>query len=84
METACTLYKTLNEAQIDCLLDDRAVSPGFKFKDADLLGMPLQVVIGKQWTDNRKIEFKERKTGEQSYSSMDDFLQTTQSILNRL
>ncbi|MDE3058996.1 MAG: proline--tRNA ligase, partial [Bacteroidota bacterium] len=44
--------------------DDRtSVSAGFKFKDADLLGMPLQVLVGERNMKNHKVELKERATG---------------------
>lgn len=46
MQTANQIYDQLNEAGIDVLLDDRDQRPGFKFKDADLIGLPLRVTIG--------------------------------------
>ncbi len=58
------LYEDLQASLIDCLYDDRTdVSPGFKFKDADLLGMPLQVIAGEKNVANGKIEIKVRATG---------------------
>ena len=46
------------------LYDDRTnVTPGFKFNDADLLGMPLQVVVGDKNLKNGQIELKDRGTG---------------------
>lgn len=56
------LYDRLHTAGIDCLLDDRDERPGFKFKDADLLGMPLRINIGRRGFDNNSIELVERKT----------------------
>ena len=58
------LHDELKINQIDVIVDDRKVSPGFKFKDADLLGMPYQVIIGENWVKNQEIELKERKTGQ--------------------
>ncbi len=46
MQTANQIYEQLNEAGIDVLLDDRDQRPGFKFKDADLIGLPLRITIG--------------------------------------
>ncbi|MBI4546347.1 MAG: proline--tRNA ligase [Ignavibacteriae bacterium] len=64
VSTAEHLYEKFQEALIDVLYDDRDdVSPGFKFKDADLLGMPLQVIVGKKNVDSGKVEVKERETG---------------------
>ena len=58
------LYTALNEAKVSVLYDDRAnVTAGFKFNDADLLGMPLQVVVGEKNLKNNMIEFKERASG---------------------
>jgi prolyl-tRNA synthetase len=64
VEAAEGLYASLNQAGMEVLFDDRKdVSPGFKFKDADLLGMPYQVIIGEKNLAAGNIEIKERKTG---------------------
>ena len=47
----------------EVLLDDRTVSPGIKFKDAELLGMPLIVVVGRGWADGT-VELRDRFSGE--------------------
>ena len=57
---ALELYTTLKQQKIDVLLDDRTISAGVKFKDADLIGFPLQVVIGKQFTETGNFEYKHR------------------------
>ena len=58
------LYRMLTETHISVLYDDRTnVTPGFKFNDADLLGMPLQVIVGEKNLKNNQIELKERLTG---------------------
>ncbi|SHH33735.1 proline--tRNA ligase [Thermosipho atlanticus] len=56
------LYKYLLEQGVDVLIDDREVSPGVKFKDADLIGFPLRVTVGRAFK-NGKVEIKKR-TGE--------------------
>ncbi len=59
------LYAELRRQGISVLFDDRTdASAGFKFKDADLLGMPLQVIVGEKNLKNGLIELKERRTGE--------------------
>src|SRR3990170_4349202 len=64
VSAAESLYKKLGESLIDVLYDDRRdVSPGFKFKDADLLGMPLQIIAGEKNIVSGKIEIKDRRTG---------------------
>jgi prolyl-tRNA synthetase len=58
------LYNSLQSKGLSVLFDDRtSVSAGFKFKDADLLGMPLQVVVGERNMKNQEVELKERATG---------------------
>lgn len=58
------IYSKLSHQGISVLYDDRTdVSPGFKFKDADLLGMPLQVIVGEKNLKNKEIELKDRNTG---------------------
>jgi len=64
VSVAESLYEKMGESLIDVLYDDRKdVSPGFKFKDADLLGMPLQVIAGEKNIAAGKIEIKDRRTG---------------------
>lgn len=56
--------KTAGELQargLDAFIDDRDERPGVKFKDADLLGMPVRVVIGKKGLDNNEVEVVERR-----------------------
>jgi prolyl-tRNA synthetase len=56
------LYKELRASGIDCLMDDRVERPGVKFKDADLLGMPLRVNIGARGLTAGELELVERAT----------------------
>ncbi len=64
IETAEKIYTDLEKSGIDVLFDDRKnVSPGFKFKDADLIGIPIQVIVGEKNVVNNKVEIKERTNG---------------------
>ncbi len=63
LSKAYNMYEDLHSNGIDCYLDDRNESPGFKFKDADLLGVPIQVILGKRFLSEGIIEIKERGTG---------------------
>lgn len=63
VQMAQKLYDELNEAGIETLLDDRAERAGVKFKDADLIGIPVRVVVGKKCGDGI-VEYKERRAGE--------------------
>ncbi len=58
------LYKMFTDAGIEVLLDDRDLSPGVKFKDADLIGIPFRVVVSKKTLSAGEFEVKVRKTGE--------------------
>ncbi|MBS4028385.1 MAG: proline--tRNA ligase [Ignavibacteriales bacterium] len=61
------LYEQLTSEKIEVIFDDRVgVSPGFKFKDADLLGMPLQLIVGDRNLKQGNVEIKIRKTGERT------------------
>ena len=54
------LYQQLTDAGVEVLLDDRDERPGVKFKDADLIGIPLRIVIGDKGLANGEVEFKPR------------------------
>ena len=55
------LYESLKNSGLDVLLDDREVSGGFKFKDADLIGIPLRITVGRN-LKNGKVEMKLRNS----------------------
>lgn len=67
VECATEIYQQLVTAGIDVLYDDRQERPGVKFKDADLIGYPARVVIGKKAITEGLIEIKWRSTGEVDY-----------------
>jgi len=58
------IYADLQQDGYEVLFDDRDAAAGFKFNDADLLGMPVQIVIGEKKLKDSKCELKIRKTGE--------------------
>jgi len=64
VSSAEKIYNELRNAGYEVLFDDRDAAAGFKFNDADLLGMPVQVVIGEKKLKDNKCEVKNRKTGE--------------------
>jgi len=57
------IYFRLIEEGVEVLLDDRDERPGFKFKDADLIGIPLRIVVGGKNLAEGKVELKERRGG---------------------
>lgn len=71
------LYTDLHEKGIDVLWDDRAQSPGAKFADADLMGMPLRLVISEKSLANDEIEWKERAHADVQMISVEDILDMT-------
>ncbi|MFH1689509.1 MAG: proline--tRNA ligase [Candidatus Eisenbacteria bacterium] len=78
------LYAELGAAGIDVLLDDRDDSAGVKFKDADLIGMPLRVTIGDRGLKSGVVEARIRKTGEVTEVPVDDATQGILRILETL
>lgn len=71
-DTCEKIYNDLSTQKIDVLFDDRDAAAGFKFNDADLLGMPLQIVIGEKKLKDNKCEVKIRETGERFEVELDD------------
>jgi prolyl-tRNA synthetase len=63
-ETAEQIYKDLLDQQVEVLFDDREETPGVKFKDADLLGIPLRITLGDKNLKKGLVEIKTRKTGD--------------------
>ena len=61
--TATALYESLMAGGVDVLFDDRDERPGAKFKDADLLGVPLRVTIGEKGLADGIVELRDRRTG---------------------
>ena len=65
MEVAESLYKQFKDAGLEPLIDDRDERPGVKFKDAELIGIPFRITVGKT-IEQGLVEFKVRQTGEMS------------------
>ncbi len=81
MEIAEKIYHDLLNKGVDVLFDDRDERPGVKFKDSDLMGIPIRIVIGKHATEGN-IEFKERINTESIIMKIEDSLIRTLEILN--
>ncbi|HYT30321.1 MAG TPA: proline--tRNA ligase [Actinomycetota bacterium] len=71
VEAAEGLYAGLRDAGLEAVLDDREASAGVKFADADLIGYPVQVVIGKRGIASGTVDLKVRATGERRPSPID-------------
>ncbi|MFN8370127.1 MAG: proline--tRNA ligase [Bacteriovoracaceae bacterium] len=69
------LYSDLQKKNIEVLFDDRELGPGFMFKDADLLGLPLCVMVGeREYLKTGMIEVKIRKTGEKLFIKPEELM----------
>ncbi len=85
LNNACdTIYNRLQEAGIETLLDDRSDRLGGKLKDADLMGIPLQIIIGPKNLSAGQVEIKVRKTNESSLHPYPQVIEDIPNILKDL
>ncbi|MCF6153842.1 MAG: proline--tRNA ligase [Candidatus Brocadia sp.] len=85
MQMANHIYDDLtNIAGIEVLLDDRDQRPGVKFKDADLIGIPIKIVIGKKFVETKELEIKLRKSGETFLTPPDEVRSKIKHLLEVL
>lgn len=75
-KAADDLYTQLTTAGVDVLLDDRNERAGVKFKDADLIGIPIRINIGPKFLKENKMEIKLRKTGDVTVKEIPEIVQT--------
>ena len=79
------IYEVLKKAGIEAVVDDRNERPGVKFKDADLIGYPLRVVVGPKTLAEGNIEVKARRTGEVAMLPVDgDYVAAIKEMLAKL
>ncbi len=79
------IYEQLQQAGIETAYDDRDERPGVKFKDADLIGYPLRVVVGLKTVNENKLEIKIRKSGEIRMLSLEDgYVEEIKALLKEL
>ncbi len=65
VETAHNLYDALTKAGLEVLWDDREAAPGVKFADADLLGIPVRITVGKRTLEAKTVDIRTRKVKDQ-------------------
>ena len=75
------IYDELGKAGVAVLLDDRKERPGVKFKDADLLGIPVRITVGKGAVDG-VVEYKLRRDADKSEMSVEDAISSAIKIVN--
>lgn len=81
-QVAEQIYKELGDAGVEVLLDDRKERPGVKFKDADLLGIPVRITVGRGAGDGL-VEYKLRRDAEKIEISIEDGIARTIEIVNK-
>jgi prolyl-tRNA synthetase len=81
--TANNLYLELIKTGLDVLIDDRDLRPGFKFKDADLIGVPYRITIGSKGLAEGLVEIKERATGNVTKVSPANAMKTVADMLKK-
>ena len=77
------LYDSLRDQRYDVLYDDRKERAGVKFKDADLIGLPIRVIVGKK-ANEEIVEVKRRDTGESMEVPVNDLNKTIQQLLTQM
>ena len=80
MKIAEDLYNKLNQEKIDTMLDDRDERPGVKFKDMDLIGIPVRITVGKKITENA-VELKLRKESDIQLVEIDKVIDKIKEIV---
>ena len=75
------IYDELQQNGVHVLFDDRDAAAGFKFNDADLLGMPIQIVVGEKKLKDNKCEVKIRKTGERFDVGLSEVMNKLKELL---
>jgi prolyl-tRNA synthetase len=82
LKTAEEIYSKLDQSGIQVVIDDREESAGIKFKDADLIGIPIHVVIGHRTLKENLVEVKLRKGGISKKVTVGEVVREVQSIIN--
>ena len=76
------IYSQLIDAGIDAFIDDRSERPGIKFKDADLLGFPFRVTVGRRYAEDNVVEVRRRRDGHTEEIVIDHVVQLLQRCLD--
>ncbi len=83
-QTAETIYNQLTEAGVEVLLDDRSLRGGVKFKDADLIGIPIRVTVGKKSVAEGNVEVKLRTDKDSAKTPIEGAAQTVLELIQSL
>ena len=83
-EVSFDIYNNLKNKGIDTIIDDRNVSAGIKFADADLFGMPIRVVVSPKLIAKGEFEIKNRETGEVFNVAADELYDKIDAMINEM
>ncbi len=81
VDAAEELYLSLRERGMEVVVDDRDASAGVKFADADLIGYPVQVVIGKRGIESGQVDLKARATGDRRQARLKTAVNAAREVL---
>ncbi|TFG67317.1 MAG: hypothetical protein E4H27_09150 [Anaerolineales bacterium] len=81
---ADALFAQMTKAGVQVLYDDRNRSPGIKFNDADLIGIPLRVTIAKRGLEQGQAELKQRDQKEREWVPLEDIVEILQNRITLL
>ena len=84
MTEATRMYDELRSAGVDVLMDDRDQRPGFKFKDADLIGLPVRMIVGGRGLKDRVVEVKHRTDSEATRVPLADAVSYVRKLVARM
>lgn len=82
VKAAEEIYEKLKAENIDVILDDRNERAGFKFKDADLIGFPIKIIVGKTISEGQ-VEVKDRKNGNSENIDINNLISCVKEKLNK-
>lgn len=83
-DTAVALYHQLQQAGVEVLFDDRDESPGVKFNDADLIGLPIRLTVSGRSLQNGGVECKLRRAAERTIIPLADVVSQVQAMIAEL
>ncbi|MDF2684795.1 MAG: proline--tRNA ligase, partial [Brevibacillus sp.] len=83
-QTSEQITEALRKAGVEVLFDDRPERAGVKFKDADLIGLPLRITVSDKAAEEGTVEIRVRKTGETVHVKLDEIASEVKALLARV
>lgn len=83
IQTAKEIYQKLQKADFEVLWDDRDKKPGIKFNDADLLGIPVRLILGSNFLNKKQIEWEERKGDQKKFVKPNELIHNLEEFLKQ-